>query len=285
MKQPHDRQEIAQLLSRFMAGETSVAEEQLLAHYFRTHDVPEEWAEYKQMFALFDSGEVDIEPGTASPEPLHGGASGRPRMLPKAVRVKPRIIALRWGMAAAAASVLLLLVLRLAQRTEEGTAEFYVGKAVSKLQTPPPTPPLEGRGVPAESLAANKAAAAPLPSRGGAGVGSVITVEEVPAVQYTASVGQPTPQPAKRKATRKKSLKAPKAPPSAPEGATIDHSHLTAHKTIEAPSGAVGGAPGAVGGASSLSQDPFLLAAAQTQDIRSRGERLHREIAQLMNNP
>ena len=196
-------------------------------------------------------------------------------MLPKAVRVKPRIIALRWGMAAVAASVLLLLVLRLAQRTEEGTTEFYVGKAVSKLQTPPPTPPLEGRGVPAESLAANKAAAAPLPSRGGAGVGSVITVEEVPAVQYTASVGQPTPQPAKRKTTRKKS---PKAPPSAPEGATIDHSHLTAHKTIEAPSGAVGGA-------SSLSQDPFLLAVAQTQDIRSRGERLHREIAQLMNNP
>ena len=280
MKQPHDRQEIAQLLSRFMAGETSVAEEQLLAHYFRTHDVPEEWAEYKQMFALFDSGEVDIELGTASPEPLHGGASGRPRMLPKAVRVKPRIIALRWGMAAVAASVLLLLVLRLAQRTEEGTTGFYVGKAVSKLQTPPPTPPLEGRGVPAESLAANKAAAAPLPSMGGAGVGSVITVEEVPAVQYTASVGQPTPQPAKRK-------KSPKAPPSAPEGATIDHSHLTAHKTIEAPSGAVGGAPGAVGGApgGAFPQDPFLLAAAQTQDIRSRGERLHREIAQLMNNP
>ena len=259
MRIQNDKQQIAQLLSKFMAGETSLAEEQLLAQYFRTHDVGEEWAEYKQMFALFESGEVDIE-----------------------VKAKPKLVALRWIVAAVAASVLLLLALRLGQRPAEGTTEFYVGKAVSKLQTPPPTPPLEGRGVPAESLAANKAAAAPLPSRGGAGVGSVITVEEVPAVQYTASVGQPTPQPAKRKTTRKKS---PKAPPSAPEGATIDHSHLTAHKTIEAPSGAVGGAPGAVGGASSLSQDPFLLAAAQTQDIRSRGERLHREIAQLMNNP
>ena len=36
------------------------------------------------------------------------------------------------------------------------------------------------------------------------------------------------------------------APPSAPEGATIYHSHLTAHNTIEAPSGAVGGASGAL---------------------------------------
>ena len=257
MRIQNDKQQIAQLLSKFMAGETSLAEERLLAQYFRTHDVGEEWAEYKQMFALFDSGEVDIE-----------------------VKAKPKLVVLRWIVAAVAASVLLLLVFRLTQRTEEGTTEFYVGKAVSKLQTPPPTPPLEGRGVPAESLAANKAAAAPLPSRGGAGVGSVITVEEVPAVQYTASVGQPTPQPVKRKTTTKKSPKAPpsapKAPPSAPEGATIDHSHLAAHKTIEAPSGAVGGA---------FTQDPFLLAAAQVQDIRQRGERLHHEIAQLMNNP
>ena len=46
-------------------------------------------------------------------------------------------------------------------------------------------------------------------------------------------------------------LIAPKAPPSAPEGATIDSSLHTASKTIEAPSGAVGGASpsGAVGGA------------------------------------
>ena len=61
MRIQNDKQQIAQLLSKFMAGETSLAEERLLAQYFRTHDVGEEWAEYKQMFALFDSGEVDIE--------------------------------------------------------------------------------------------------------------------------------------------------------------------------------------------------------------------------------
>jgi len=76
MKQPHDRQEIAQLLSRFMAGETSVAEEQLLAHYFRTHAVDEEWAEYKEMFALFDSGAVDIEVNRKPKFIAHRGRAG-----------------------------------------------------------------------------------------------------------------------------------------------------------------------------------------------------------------
>ncbi len=253
MKRQNDEQQIAQLLSKFMAGETSLAEEQLLAHYFRTHDVDEEWAEYKEMFALFDSGEVDVE-----------------------VNRKPKLIALRWLVAAVAASVLLLLVFRLTQRTEEGTTEFYVGKAVSKLQTPPPTPPLEGRGVPAESLAANKAAAAPLPSRGGAGVGSAITVEEVPAVQYTASVGQPTPQPVKqqrrairKRSTQEKPLLAEAVPPPTLAEAVPELTSLHLPPSTLHPTG----------------QDPFLLAAAQTQDIRQRGERLHHEIAQLMNNP
>ena len=61
MIQHDDKQEIAQLLSKFMAGETSVAEEEVLAQYFRTHEVDEEWAEYKEMFTLFDNGQVDIE--------------------------------------------------------------------------------------------------------------------------------------------------------------------------------------------------------------------------------
>ena len=39
MKQQYDKQEIAQLLNKFMAGETSVAEEEVLAQYFRTHEV------------------------------------------------------------------------------------------------------------------------------------------------------------------------------------------------------------------------------------------------------
>ena len=58
MKTQMEKQQIAQLLRKFMAGETSVAEEDVLAQYFRTHEVDEEWAEYKEMFALFDDGKI-----------------------------------------------------------------------------------------------------------------------------------------------------------------------------------------------------------------------------------
>ena len=42
-----------------------------------------------------------------------------------------------------------------------------------KIQTPPLTPPLEGRGMPTEFIPQNKPQGTPLPCRGGAGVGSV----------------------------------------------------------------------------------------------------------------
>lgn len=60
MKYQYDIQQIAQLIEKFMSGTTSIAEEDVLAQYFRTHEVSEEWAVYKEMFALFDAGEVDI---------------------------------------------------------------------------------------------------------------------------------------------------------------------------------------------------------------------------------
>ena len=61
MKHQYDIQQIAQLIEKFMAGTTSIAEEDMLAQYFRTHEVSEEWTVYKEMFALFDAGEVDID--------------------------------------------------------------------------------------------------------------------------------------------------------------------------------------------------------------------------------
>ena len=61
IKKLYDRKEIARILDRFMDGETSLDEEKMLAEYLRTHEVSEEWQEYKEMFSLFDKGEVDIE--------------------------------------------------------------------------------------------------------------------------------------------------------------------------------------------------------------------------------
>lgn len=72
IKKLYDRKEIARILDRFMDGETSLDEEKMLAEYLRTHEVSEEWQEYKEMFSLFDKGEVDIEKTTVplSCEPL-----------------------------------------------------------------------------------------------------------------------------------------------------------------------------------------------------------------------
>ncbi len=61
MKKLYDKQEIVLLLDKFMNGVSSSTEEEMLAQYFRTHEVSEEWRVYKEMFALFDNGEVDIE--------------------------------------------------------------------------------------------------------------------------------------------------------------------------------------------------------------------------------
>ena len=119
MKQQYDKLEIAQLLNKFMAGETSVAEEEVLAQYFRTHEVDDEWAEYKEMFALFDNGKVDIEPEaeTNSQRPIAN--SQKPKSVPLAVREKPKVVALRWLMAGIAASIALLLVFYLGRSTAE----------------------------------------------------------------------------------------------------------------------------------------------------------------------
>ena len=113
MKQPYDKQKIAQLLSKFMAGETSVAEEEVLAQYFRTHEVDEEWAEYKEMFTLFDNGQVDIEIEDGTSEQLNIADSSKlPKQL-RAVKEKPKMVTLRWLMAGVAASIALLLELSL----------------------------------------------------------------------------------------------------------------------------------------------------------------------------
>lgn len=50
----YSQQDIATLLDKFMDGQTSVEEEKALADYFRTHDVPAEWEDYRIMFSYFD---------------------------------------------------------------------------------------------------------------------------------------------------------------------------------------------------------------------------------------
>ena len=108
MKHQYDIQEIAQLIEKFMAGTTSIAEEDVLAQYFRTHEVSEEWAVYKEMFALFDNGEVDIEvEPTKQEDEVH---TIKVEMPTTTKQKRARMVALRWT-SAVAASLLLLLML------------------------------------------------------------------------------------------------------------------------------------------------------------------------------
>ena len=109
MKHQYDKQEIAQLIEKFMAGITSIAEEDVLAQYFRINEVSEEWTVYKEMFALFDNGEVDIEvEPTKQEDEVH---AIKVEMPTTTKRKRTRMVALRWT-TAVAASLLLLLMLR-----------------------------------------------------------------------------------------------------------------------------------------------------------------------------
>ena len=63
----YDKQYIEQLLNRFLEGESTIAEEEILARYFATHTVDSNWEPYKQMFAYFESGmSAEDAPGAAS---------------------------------------------------------------------------------------------------------------------------------------------------------------------------------------------------------------------------
>ena len=249
MKRQYDKQEIVQLLSKFMAGETSLAEEQVLAQYFRTHEVDEEWTEYKEMFALFDNGEVDIELETETSEHLDHGDSGKIRMLPKTVREKPKIAALKWLAAVAAACVLLLLTFHFGWNLTEGKSEVaeVVERNTPQVVSPPASPSV---------------------------------VEEKKDGQL-AEV-KPTSQPVKNQKKTVKRRIAKEKPMLAEAGPRQEstETRLESTEPVNHPDG-----PDTTPAFISSVEDPFVLAAAQAHTIRSRGERLHQEISMLMNNP
>lgn len=106
--------QIQQLIDKYMNGQTTVDEEQLIARYFRSAtDVPDSLKPYRDMFAYFDEG----MPLGALPE--FDGSSGQAdtRVAPDSSKVvAPRRRSLRiaawWsGAVAVAAAVALLLIM------------------------------------------------------------------------------------------------------------------------------------------------------------------------------
>lgn len=118
--------EIKQLIDRYMNGQTTVDEEQILARYFRSAtDLPDDLQPYRDMFAYFDEGMPlgalpyfdEGMPLGALPEFDGSAGQAETRVAPDSSKVvAPRRHSLRmaawWGGAAAvAAAVALLLIM------------------------------------------------------------------------------------------------------------------------------------------------------------------------------
>lgn len=89
----YTQQHIQDLLDKFMNGLTTLEEEAALGDYFRTHEVPREWEDYRQMFGYFDRG---MEGELITPQ-----AQEQPFM---------RLMGRRWWGIAAAAAIAALIV-------------------------------------------------------------------------------------------------------------------------------------------------------------------------------
>ena len=212
MKRQLGKQKIADLLNKFMSGETSLDEENILAQYFHTHEVSDEWKEYKEMFALFDGGAVDIE---QEAKPV----------------AKPKIIPFRWIMTGIAASVILLIGISLLMKDSEPVKQEPVVTEV--VEQPAPEAPKDS------------------------------DYSEDSEYSESSDKSEP-PKPIKPKRTYKVR--------KVQEESQLAEAELI-QEEAEAEQDYLPKEP-----------NPYLLAAAETQDIRSRGERLYQEVAQLINN-
>lgn len=104
--------QIQQLIDKYMNGQTTVDEEQLIARYFRNAtDVPDSLKPYRDMFAYFDEG----MPLGALPEFDGSAGQAETRVAPDSSKVvAPRRHSLRmaaWWSGAVAAAVALLLIM------------------------------------------------------------------------------------------------------------------------------------------------------------------------------
>lgn len=98
--EPIDNQKyIARLLDRFLQGDSTLEEEQILADYFRSAaDLPAEWEDFRTMFRYFDQGMEHID--YAQQEEV---ASGLLSALPTTARRSSR-----WWLTAAASLLILV---------------------------------------------------------------------------------------------------------------------------------------------------------------------------------
>ena len=139
--------EIKILIERFMAGLTSIEEEDRLAEYFRTHDVDDSLREYKEMFAWFDRG----MPLNDTSAPLPAGNNNADDTEVAGMRRSKTQLRVLYIVAAAAAAVLLLIV----TLPRNHSAQTVRTAAMSEPQTVRPVP------APADTVIADTAMTMP----------------------------------------------------------------------------------------------------------------------------
>ncbi len=149
----YSQQQIQDLLDKFMNGLTSPEEEAALGDYFRTHQVPREWEDYRLMFDYFDRGmEGDLLTPQAPARPL--------------VRAMGRRW---WGIAAAAAITAVIVgttVIYQPSSTSQPTVAIaapekrQAGKSLQTTELTPQTPttqPVETQNLASQPAAENLA--------------------------------------------------------------------------------------------------------------------------------
>lgn len=112
----YTKEYIAKLLDKYMDGTSTLDEEDILAHYFHSGNVPEEWEDYRMLFAEIDS----MRPAE---KPSHRW----------------------WSWRIAAAVVAVLVVLAVTQMLPENRPEPVVTAQVEEKEKPLQTHPLPCR--------------------------------------------------------------------------------------------------------------------------------------------
>ena len=99
-----DKEELRRLLQLFMEAATTLEQEAALAEYFRTNEVDDEFADYRDMFLVFESGELALSE-VAIDTPLTTAEPDAPTPTTSESKPKSRIIPLLLKYTAVAASV------------------------------------------------------------------------------------------------------------------------------------------------------------------------------------
>ena len=114
----YTQEQVEVMLSHFMEGTSSLEEEAILADYFRTHDVKDEWREYKEMFAMFDAECVEVNDTPRTEE-------GSLAEIPKVVELKPKV-ALWRGIGIAASIAVVVSLVFMWEGRQTGTEQAQV---------------------------------------------------------------------------------------------------------------------------------------------------------------